>query len=79
LAPDCDETLHSIFVDASRRPSFGNARYARNLVGAALKSHATRVRSLSAEDLTEEMVATLTTADFEAAAKKLANEPPLAA
>lgn len=65
---EAERILKKIFLRAARGPSFGNARYARNIFEQALNAQAVRLSHGSAP-LDREAVMELTAADFEQAAQ----------
>ena len=63
LSPDAVERFREILAATPRGPSFGNGRFSRNLLEAAIGRHAWRLRD--AEDPTVEELRTLERVDFE--------------
>ncbi|GAA5161507.1 AAA family ATPase [Ornithinimicrobium tianjinense] len=63
LAPEATERFREILAATPRGPSFGNGRFARNLLEAAIGRHAWRLRDV--EDATVEQLRTLERQDFE--------------
>jgi AAA+ superfamily predicted ATPase len=72
LAPGSKAALGAIFDAARKTENFGNARYARNLIEAAMGSHAARL-SQSSDELTQDDLTALLPDDFDAARERLAS------
>jgi adenylate kinase family enzyme len=45
--PECTDALRGLFADAERGPTFGNGRFARNVLEAAIGRHAWRLRDVT--------------------------------
>ncbi len=63
VSPEASERFREILAATPRGPSFGNGRFSRNLLEAAIGRHAWRLRD--AEDVTVEDLRTLERQDFE--------------
>jgi adenylate kinase family enzyme len=64
LAEGCGELLLKHFESAQRQRDFGNGRYVRNLVEQAIVRQASRLLTMSPEDVKEDDVRLLTSEDF---------------
>ncbi len=63
VSPEASERFREILAATPRGPSFGNGRFSRNLLEAAIGRHAWRLRDV--EDPTVEQLRTLERQDFE--------------
>ncbi|WP_202865415.1 AAA family ATPase [Ornithinimicrobium sufpigmenti] len=63
IAPEAGERFREILAATPRGPSFGNGRFARNMLEAAIGRHAWRLRDI--EDVDIEELRTLQRQDFE--------------
>ena len=70
---DCVVRFNAILATTPRGPMFGNARFARNLLEAAIGRHAWRLRDI--DDPTVEQLRRLIADDFDEAA--IESEPPI--
>ncbi len=68
------EKLSGIYNDAVKISDFGNGRYARNIIEKAEMNRASRLARLNFEDVTEDMLETLVSEDFEADKKQIKEE-----
>jgi len=73
LDDDCVVRFSAILATTPRGPMFGNARFARNLLEAAIGRHAWRLRDIN--DPTIEQLRTLIADDFDEAPRE--SEPPI--
>jgi type VII secretion ATPase EccA len=71
LTDGVDDALTVIFDKAHRSEGFGNGRYARTLFEQAINRHALRLASSGVASLGREELSTLTSDDFESAARLL--------
>jgi len=71
LGPGAADALVVIFDKAHRHSGFGNGRYARNLFEQAINRQALRLAETHVESLGHEELSTLTSDDFESAARLL--------
>ena len=79
LGDGAEDALRSIFANAERGESFGNARFARTLFEQALNAQALRLGALDLEGLSPQDLQRLTPEDLRAGARALGEEPEPAA
>jgi hypothetical protein len=75
LGEGADDALRSIFANAERGESFGNARFARTLFEQSLNAQALRLGSLDLTALSPEELQCLMPDDLRAGARALGEEP----
>src|SRR5438876_427914 len=76
LGEGAEDALRTIFHNAERDESFGNARFARTLFEQSLNAQALRLGEGDVESLTPSELTALTAADLRAGARALGEEPP---
>lgn len=64
LDPSCDQKLLDIYKKARQNPSFGNGRYARNVLEKAKLNQASRIAKQDIEYLSNEQLKTIVAADI---------------
>lgn len=64
LDPSCDQKLLDIYKNARQNPSFGNGRYARNVLEKAKLNQASRISKQDIEYLSNEQLKTIVAADI---------------
>ena len=64
LDPSCDQKLLDIYKNARQNPSFGNGRYARNVLEKAKLNQASRIAKQDIEYLSNEQLKTIVAADI---------------
>lgn len=64
LDPSCDQKLLDIYKKARQNPSFGNGRYARNVLEKAKLNQANRIAEQDIEYLSDEQLKTIVAADI---------------
>ena len=67
LAEGVEDKISKLFEEARKNSDFGNGRYARNVFEQARMKQASRLVSMSEEELTEQTIRTLTVEDFSTA------------
>lgn len=67
LAEGVEDKISKLFEEARKNSDFGNGRYARNVFEQARMKQASRLVSMSEEELTEQAIRTLTVEDFSTA------------